>query len=53
MAFKIYNNSIKTEKCMCVNFNSFGICVYLYIVEMNFTLEKLLEVLKFDTTFQK
>lgn len=53
MAFKTYNNSIKPEKCICVNFNSPGIYVYLYVVVMNFILEKLLEVLKFDTMFQK
>lgn len=53
MAFKTYKNWIKTKKCICVNFNSFGAYVYIHVVEHNFTLEILLEVLKFDTMFQK
>lgn len=56
ISFKTSNNSIKTlnykpeeiTNKSYVNFNSYGVIVYLYEVTIHFTLEKLINILKFN-----
>lgn len=63
ITFKFYNNLIKTINYETkkyynksfINFNSYGVYKYLYVIAIDLSLKKLVKVSKFDITniFQK